>query len=101
MQFIVIAYDGTDDKALARRLAARNAHLKSAEEMHDNGTLLYAAGILNDSGSMIGSMIICDFPSRAELEERWLKTEPYVIGKVWEKYSVNRAQVAPFCDSTH
>ncbi len=96
MQFIVIAYDGTDQGALERRLAARDAHLKSAKEMFDGGKWLYAAGILNDDGKMIGSMIVCDFASRDELEE-WLKAEPYVVGDVWKKIDVNRAQVAPFC----
>ena len=96
MQFIVIAYDGTDQGALERRLAARDAHLKSAKEMFDSGKWLYAAGILNDDGKMIGSMIVCDFASRDELEE-WLKVEPYVVGDVWKKIDINRAQVAPFC----
>ena len=96
MQFIVIAYDGTDEKALERRLAVREAHLESAKEMFESGKWLYAAGILNDDGKMIGSMIVCDFHSREELEQ-WLKVEPYVVGKVWKKINVNRAQIAPFC----
>lgn len=97
MEFIVIAYDGTDEGALERRLAVRDAHLKSAKEMFDNGKWLYAVGILNEDGKMIGSMIVCDFPSREELEEQWLKNEPYIIGNVWKKIEVNRAHVAPFC----
>ena len=96
MQFIVTAYDGTDQGALERRLAARDAHLKSAKEMFDSGKWLYAAGILSDDGKMIGSMIVCDFASRDELEE-WLKVEPYVVGNVWKEIKINRAQVAPFC----
>jgi hypothetical protein len=96
MQFIVIAYDDVDERAIERRLAARDAHLKQAKEMVDKGRWLYAAGILNDDGKMIGSMIVCDFPSRNELEEQWLKNEPYIIGNVWKKIEVNRAQVAPF-----
>jgi uncharacterized protein len=95
MQFIVLGYDGTDDKALDRRLAAREAHLKLAKEMTDDGQWLYAVGILDNNGKMIGSMIVCDFPSRHHLEDQWLKREPYVIGKVWERFEVNRAQVAP------
>ena len=96
MQFIVIGYDGADEKALERRLAVREAHLKSAKEMFDSGKWLYAAGILDDDGKMIGSMIVCEFPSRDDLEE-WLKAEPYVVGNVWKQINVNRAQVAPFC----
>jgi uncharacterized protein YciI len=96
MQFIVIAYDGEDEGALARRSGAREAHLRSAEALYARGRWLYAAGILRDDGTPIGSMIICDFPSRAELEEEWLKREPYVVGKVWERVTVNRTQLAPF-----
>jgi uncharacterized protein YciI len=96
MQFLVVAYDGTDEGALERRLKVREAHLKSAQEMYDTGKWLYAAAILNDDGKMIGSMIVCEFPSRAELDQ-WLEEEPYVAGDVWQKIEVNRAQVAPFC----
>ena len=97
MQFVVLGYDGTDAGAPRRRMAARDAHLRTAKEMYDEGTLLYAAALENDDGVMIGSMIVCDFPSRTELEEQWLKTEPYVVGNVWERYTVSRAKVAPFC----
>ena len=97
MQFIVIAYDDTDESALERRLAAREAHLKSAREMYDHGKWLYAAGILNDDGKMIGSMIVRDFPSRHALEEQWLEREPYLTGNVWKRIEVSRVQVAPFC----
>lgn len=96
MQFIVIAYDGNDEGALERRTAARPAHLRQAGDMFDRGNWLYAAGILDDDGKMIGSMIVCDFPSREALEEQWLKSEPYITGNVWKKVTVNRAQVAPF-----
>jgi len=97
MQFIVTGHDGDDDKALERRLAAREAHLKSAKEMYENGRWLYAVAILNDDGKMAGSVIVCDFPSREALEEQWLKNEPYVTGDVWKKIEITRGQVAPFC----
>ncbi|UCE18144.1 MAG: hypothetical protein JSV84_14975 [Gemmatimonadota bacterium] len=97
MQFIVIAYDDTDEGALQRRLAVREDHLKTAKEMFDSGKWLYAAGILNDDGVMIGSMIVCEFPTRDELEQQWLKEEPYIIGNVWKKIDIYRTQVAPFC----
>ena len=95
MQFIVIAYDGIDDKAIERRKAVREDHLKNAKEMFDSGKWLYAAAILDDAGKMIGSMVMCDFVSREELKKQWLNREPYVLGKVWEKIDINRAHVAP------
>ena len=93
MQFIVTGYDGTDEHALERRLAAREAHLKSVEERFNKGEHLYGAAILNDEGKMIGSMMVVQYPSRKELDD-WLKEEPYVIGKVLEKIEVQPCNVA-------
>jgi uncharacterized protein YciI len=97
MQFVLIAYDGTDEGALERRRAAREGHLQLGKELHDAGKWLYAAGILDDNGKMIGSMIVCEFPSREEMEKQWLSREAYIAGQVWQKITVHRAQVAPFC----
>ena len=96
MQFMLIAYDDTDEGALGRRLAVREAHLRSAKEMFVQGKMVYGAGILDDAGSMIGSMIIYDASSRSELEQ-WLSKDPYVTGKVWKTMTIHRAQVPPFC----
>jgi len=96
MHFVVIAYDGTDGKALERRMAVRPEHLKQAEKWHENGKWLYACGIENDKGDLIGSMIVCDFPSKKELQQEWLDNEPYVLGKVWERIAVHPARVPPY-----
>lgn len=96
MQFIVTGYDGTDENALDRRMAAREDHLATAEAMHKSGKWLYAAAMLNDDGKMCGSMIVCEFESRKALESEWLDKEPYVLGKVWEKIEITQAKVAPF-----
>jgi len=95
MQFIVTGYDGKDSKALDRRLAARDAHLKGAKEMADNGRWLYAAAILNDDGKMAGSVIVCEFDSKETMQKEWLDSEPYVLGNVWEKLEITQAQVPP------
>lgn len=95
MQFLVIAYDGTDEGAMARRAAARDAHLKAFRERYEKGVFLYGAAILSDEGRMIGSMIVCEFASREELDEQWLRHEPYVVGGVWKTIDVRRAQVPP------
>lgn len=96
MQFIVTGYDGNDEKALDRRLAAREQHLKLATEMFEKGNLLYATALLNEEGKMIGSTMICEFSSREDLD-KWLEKEPYVLGKVWENIEIKNCQVAPFC----
>jgi len=97
MQFIVLGYDGDDDAAPDRRAAARPAHLEAGRVLYEQGRWLYAAGILDEEGRLVGSMIVCDFPSREDLDEEWLDDEPYVLGGVWKRVEVRRAQVAPFC----
>jgi uncharacterized protein len=97
MQFIVLGYDGTDEHALERRLAVREAHLKLANENFDKGRWLYASAILDDGGKMIGSLIICDYASREDLHGQWLDNEPYIKGDVWRSVEIKRAQVPAFC----
>ena len=96
MQFIVLGYDGSDDQAMDRRLAVREAHLQGFKEKIEKGIFLFGSAILNDEGKMAGSMIVCDFPSQQALEEQWLNDEPYVTGDVWKKIEIKKAQVPPF-----
>lgn len=94
MQFLVIGLDGSDEKALERRMAVREDHLALGDRMRDAGKMLYGAAILDDNEKMIGSILVCDFQSREELDE-WLKIEPYVTGKVWQSIEVKRCKVGP------
>ena len=94
MQFAVIGLDGTDESALSRRMAVREAHLAGARRMQDQKRLLYSCALLDDSGKMIGSIMIVDFPSREDLDD-WLRVEPYIVGKVWEKVETRPCKVGP------
>ena len=94
MQYIVIGYDGTDEHALERRLAVRAEHLALGDKLRDEGKLLYGAAMLTDSGQMKGSVLICEFSSREELDG-WLAEEPYVTGDVWRKIEVMPCKVGP------
>ncbi|HBV87540.1 MAG TPA: hypothetical protein DEF42_13015 [Desulfosporosinus sp.] len=94
MQYIVTAYDGADENALERRLAAREEHLKSVEKRFKSGEHLYGCALLDDEGKMIGSVMIVDYPSRAELDN-WLKVEPYVVENVWQRIDIKPTAVAP------
>lgn len=95
MQFLILGYDGKDEKALERRMAVRENHLANVKTMIADGQLLYAAGILNDEGKMIGSMMVAEFESREEMNEKWLNDEPYITGKVWEKIKIHPVNVPP------
>ena len=94
MQFIVTAYDGTDQDALTRRLAAREEHIQLVEIMQKEGKFLYAAAILNDEEKMIGSVLIVDFPTKEDLD-KWLDIEPYVTGDVWKSIEIRPCKVPP------
>jgi hypothetical protein len=94
MQFLIIAYDGSDDKAMERRMAAREAHLAGIVKMKEEGKAIYGVAILNEREQMIGSVLVVDYPTRADLDA-WLKTEPYVAGDVWRKIEVLPARVPP------
>lgn len=94
MQFLVTGYDGTDEKAMERRMAAREEHMKMVDTMKTKGHHLYAAALLDDNEKMIGSVLIVDFPSREALDQ-WLKVEPYVAGDVWRQLEVKPCKVPP------
>jgi uncharacterized protein YciI len=49
--------------------------------------VICAGGLLDDEGKMKGSVLILDFPDRSALDE-YLRKEPYVLEKVWEKVEV-------------
>ena len=94
MQFVVIGRDGTDDKALDRRLAAREAHLAYGEKFQQQGKLLYATAILDGHDKMVGSIMILELDSRNELDS-WLANEPYMLGDVWRDLEINKCRVGP------
>lgn len=94
MQFLVIGYDGTDEEALERRMKARPGHVALGDKMRDAGEMLMGAAILDENNKMIGSVLICDFESRADLDN-WLEHEPYVVGDVWRDIEVKPCRVGP------
>lgn len=94
MQFLVIGHDGTDSQALNRRLLVRKAHIALGDQLRAEGKMLYGAAILDENEKMIGSILICDFNSRQELDE-WLKIEPYVVANVWQKIEIKPCKVGP------
>jgi uncharacterized protein len=93
MQFLLIAYDGTDPDAENRRLKVRQEHLDKISNLKRNGEFLLGGAILTDEGKMIGSMILYEFPDRKALDER-LKDEPYFTTGVWGKIEIKPFRLA-------
>lgn len=92
-QYIVYAWDGTDDQALERRMKARPAHFKEANRLKANGNFVLGGAMLNDEGKMIGSTMVVQFETAAQLQG-WLDAEPYMTGSVWEKIDIRPFRVA-------
>ena len=88
MQFMIKALDGKDK--LARRMEVRPRHLAGMEKLRDS--IICAGGLLDEEGKMKGSVLILDFPSRADLDA-YLAAEPYVAERVWEQIEVETMNV--------
>ena len=93
MQFMIIAYDGTDEEASSRRMTARPGHIDGARLLKESGKLIAGGAILDDAEQMIGSTLYVEFDSRAELDS-WLEQDPYVTGGVWKDITVQPIRLA-------
>jgi uncharacterized protein YciI len=94
MQFVVIAHDHKTEGTLERRTAVRPEHLARVDQATDDGTLVFAVALLDDDERMIGSVMVVDLPSRADVE-RWLDEEPYKVHDIWETIDITRGRVGP------
>ncbi|MCS6787070.1 MAG: YciI family protein [Thiobacillaceae bacterium] len=94
MYYAIVAEDAPD--SLARRLAARPAHLGRLQALKEEGRLLLAGPFpAIDSpepgpAGFTGSLIVARFDSLAEAQS-WAEADPYVQAGVYA-----RVQVRPF-----
>ena len=88
MQFIVTAHDG--ENMLDKRMAVRPRHLEGMAKLGEH--VVCAGGLLDGEGKMKGSILILDFADRAALDD-YLKNEPYVVERVWEKIEIETVNV--------
>ena len=88
MQFIITAHDG--ENVLDKRMAVRPRHLEGMAKLGEH--IVCAGGLLDDEGKMKGSVLILDFEDRAALDD-YLKNEPYVLERVWEKIEIETVNV--------
>ncbi len=92
-QYLITAYDHTDDGALQRRMNVRPHHLDGAKELKEKGHYVLGGAILDDAGKMVGSVMILQFESEEELEN-WKQSEPYITQNIWETVDVKPFKVA-------
>jgi uncharacterized protein YciI len=87
MLYLIVAFDGTDDGAPARRAAARPSHLEAARPRNEEGRLPFGGAMLSEAGAMIGSAIVIEAADEAEARA-YVENDPYTKGGVWVKYDV-------------
>jgi uncharacterized protein YciI len=92
-QYLVTGYDFQDDSALDRRMAVRPQHLEGVKKLKAAGNYVIGGAMLSEDGRIIGSTMIVQFESLAELNA-WRESEVYMTGKVWEKVDVQPFKVA-------
>lgn len=92
---VALAWDGRDDAALSRRLAAREAHLARVRPAAESGLLTLGGAILDaPGGRMVGSMAITAHPGIAEARAWWAQ-DPYGTGEVWKETEWHATRFAP------
>lgn len=93
LQFILRGLDGTDENAFERRNLVRPEHLKNLIPLKKSGNYILGGAILNQDANMIGSVLILQFETQTDLDN-YLKTEPYVVQKVWATIEISPFKVA-------
>ena len=94
MKYLVLGWDGKDKDARKRRLKVREAHIKLGNKLRSKGYMDFGVAILDEQKRMIGSMLVCEFSSKKELN-KWLAVEPYVQGMVWKRIEIHPCRVGP------
>ena len=89
MAWLVLAFDGKDPEAPARRMAARDAHVAFITAEAKAGRLALALPLHDEKAQSLGSLMILD-TDRAGLEG-YLEEEPFATGGVWR-----RVETCPF-----
>jgi uncharacterized protein len=92
MYFMVLAWDGTDEGAIARRDSTRAAHTETIGRLFDEGAVLFGAGILDEGGVVRGSLVITDHPNRAAVDD-YVRNEPFTTSGVWDRVEVHPLRV--------
>ena len=88
MLYLVIARDGQDPEAPARRAAVRAQHLEGARPLAEHGTMKVGGAILDAQGGMIGSALILEADDEAAVRAL-LEQDVYHRAGVWRSYEIH------------
>ncbi|WP_239451710.1 YciI family protein [Elioraea rosea] len=93
MALALLAFDGSDSGAAARRSAARQAHLDLITAMAEDGRLALGAPLFDNAGRIVGSLMVLsgDDPS---VVDAYLAAEPFATEGVWVRHEVHPFRIA-------
>lgn len=94
MAYAILAFDGTDEGAPARRAAARDAHVAFITGEASAGRLALGLPLHDEAGRGLGSLMVLDAPDRAGLDA-YLAGEPFARSGVWQRREVFEFRIAP------
>ena len=99
MGYAVLAWDGEDEGAPARRMAARDRHLGVITEWARDGRLALGVPLFTAEGRIAGSLMVLSVPDRAGLDA-YLAAEPFNQGapgrdRVWQRVAAHPFRIAP------
>ena len=87
MLYAVVALDGTDAEAPARRAAVRQKHLEGASALHASGGMFTGGALLGPEGQMVGSLMVVEAESEQAAREL-IENDIYTREGVWQSYQI-------------
>ena len=94
MGYAVIAWDGEDSAAPARRLAARDRHLAVLNTWAADGRLALGVPLFTADWRPAGSLMVLEVPDQAGLDA-YLAAEPFNTEGVWRQVATHPFRIAP------
>ena len=82
MNYVLIAYDHSDDEAFNRRNACRAEHIANVTRMAKEGNIIYAMAML-DGDKIVGSIVSFEVESEDEVAS-YVAEDPYTHNQVWD-----------------
>ncbi|MFC3028038.1 MULTISPECIES: YciI family protein [Roseomonadaceae] len=93
MTHAILAWDGTDAEAPARRAAARAAHVAFITAEAAAGRLLLGLPLHDEAGRSLGSLMLV--AGDAAAKDAYLAAEPFATSGVWRKVEAYPFGIAP------
>ena len=93
MTTAILAFDGTDAEAPARRAAARDAHVAFITAEAAAGRLLLGLPLHDEAGTSRGSLML--IAGEAAERDAYLAGEPFARAGVWQRVEAHPFRIAP------